>query len=232
MTARLVAFRQDAADPERLAGFWAGLLGRDQHTDAAGVLLPGDDTQVALRFSPSRAVATGRPDRVHLHLTSAHDDDQPRTVAAALRLGARHLDLGQQVEEGHIVLADPEGHPFCVIEAGNAFLAGCGLLGELAGDGTREVGVFWSAALGWPLVWDQEQETAVPRRAEGHLGGPPFRPATARDRLHFDLVPTGGSDQQGEVARLVSLGASRTGTGEDQAVLADPDGNRFRVLPG
>lgn len=57
-------------------------------------------------------------------------------MATALDLGASHLDVGQRPEEEHIVLADPEGSAFCVIEPGNAFLAGCGLLGEIAGDGT------------------------------------------------------------------------------------------------
>ena len=28
-------------------------------------------------------------------------------------------------------------------------------------DGSRAVGYFWSAALGWPLVWDQDGETAI-----------------------------------------------------------------------
>lgn len=57
-------------------------------------------------------------------------------------LGARHLDVGQRPEEGHVVLADPAGNDFCVIEPGNSFLGDCGFLGELACDGSRDVGVF------------------------------------------------------------------------------------------
>ncbi|MGH3368116.1 MAG: VOC family protein, partial [Nocardioidaceae bacterium] len=30
-------------------------------------------------------------------------------------LGARHIDIGQRPEEGHVVLADPEGNEFCVL---------------------------------------------------------------------------------------------------------------------
>ena len=59
------------------------------------------------------------------------------------------------------MLADPEGNEFCVIEPGNEFLADCGFFGALACDGSQEVGYFWSQALGWPLVWDQDQETAI-----------------------------------------------------------------------
>src|ERR1019366_8490936 len=37
-----------------------------------------------------------------------------------LGLDARHIDIGQRPEEGHVVLADPEGNEFCVIEPGTS----------------------------------------------------------------------------------------------------------------
>ena len=160
MFSRLLALTLDAHDPLRLAQFWSGVLGREIVVDARDAFVSGDDTQLGLRFVPSGAEKMG-PNRAHLHLTSASPADQQQTVATALELGARHIDVGQRPEEGHVVLADPEGNEFCVIEPGNAFLAGCGFLGELACDGTREVGIFWSEALGWPLVWDQDEETAI-----------------------------------------------------------------------
>ncbi|MGN9908739.1 VOC family protein [Phytohabitans sp. LJ34] len=231
MISRLLAVTFDAHDPARLAEFWAGMLGREVVEDAGGALLPGDDTQLGLRFVPSRGENAG-PNRMHLHLTSDTDADQQDKVAAALGLGGAHLDVGQLPEEGHVVLADPEGNEFCVIEAGNAFLAGCGLLGELACDGTRQVGLFWSEALGWPLVWDQDQETAIQSPHGGTKvawGGPPVAPKVGKNRQCFDLV-AGGDDQQAEVDRLVSLGATRLPAGPDGAVwLADPDGNEFSV---
>jgi len=53
-----------------------------------------------------------------------------------------------------------------------------------------------------------------------------------RNRQRFDLAPRDGN-QQGEVDRLVSLGASRLEVGENGAVtLADPDGNEFSVRAG
>jgi catechol 2,3-dioxygenase-like lactoylglutathione lyase family enzyme len=232
MISRLLTVTFDAHDLARLAQFWAGMLGRKVVEDAGGALLPGEDTQLSLRFVPSRAEKVGPNRRMHLHLTSASRDDQQRTVATALGLGASHLDVGQRPEEGHVVLADPEGNEFCVIEPGNSFLAGCGLLGELACDGTREVGLFWSEALGWPLVWDQDQETAIQSPHGGTKvawGGPPVAPKTVRNRQRFELTPAGG-DQQAEVDRLLSLGATRPEVSEDGAVLlADPDGNEFYV---
>jgi catechol 2,3-dioxygenase-like lactoylglutathione lyase family enzyme len=231
MLAPLLTVTCDAHDPGRLAQFWAGVLGREVVEDSAGVLLPAEKTQVGLRFVPSPADKVG-PNRMHVHLTSAGLADQQQTVATALGLGARHLDVGQRPAEEHVVLADPEGNEFCVIEPDNSFLAGCGFLGELACDGTREVGLFWSAALGWPLVWDQDQETAIQSPHGGTKvawGGPPVAAKQGRNRQRFDVAPADG-DQGAEVDRLVSLGATRLEVGEDGAVmLADPDGNEFRV---
>ncbi len=230
-----MALAVDAADPDGLAAFWASLLRREVVPGDHGRLLPGDDRQVGLRFVPSQAEGF-RPERVHLHLTSDSDTDQQATVEAALALGARHLDVGQLPEEEHVVLADPEGNSFCVIEAGNGFLAGCGPLGELAGDGSRAVGLFWSEALGWPLVWDRDEETAVQSRLGGTKvawGGPPLvrRPDGVRDQA-LEVAPSDG-DRDALVQRLLALGATRVGTAPGGVmVLADPDGGSVRVLPG
>ena len=58
----------DAPDPARLARFWAGMLGREVVQDAGGVLLPGDDVQVGLRFAPGRSQRQDLQRRLHLHL--------------------------------------------------------------------------------------------------------------------------------------------------------------------
>ena len=75
--------------------------------------------------------------------------------------------------------------------AGNSFLADCGFIGALSCDGSQEVGYFWSEALGWPLVWDQNEETAIRSRRGGPKitwGGPPVNPKTGKNRLHFDVA--------------------------------------------
>jgi hypothetical protein len=155
--------------------------------------------------------------------------------------------VGQTAEEGHVVLADPEGNELCVIEAGNAFLADTAFLGELACDGTRDVGLFWSRVLSWPLVWDHDEETAIQSPLGGTKiawGGPPVRPRSGRNVLHLHvspLAPEGHDDraqdaQDAEVERLLSLGAARLDAGHGDACgvpLADPDGNEFCLLgPG
>ncbi|MEV6344792.1 VOC family protein [Actinoplanes sp. NPDC051851] len=95
----------DARDPGRLADFWAGMLGRE---------IAGAGVPVGLRFVAERGPGAGPGRRLHPHLTSADLADQQQTVATALRLGGRHLDVGQRPEEGHVVLADPEGNEFVV----------------------------------------------------------------------------------------------------------------------
>ena len=178
MTAHLFAISFDASEPLRLAQFWAGLLGREIADDPHDgvLLLPADDNEYHLRFAPNQQPKVVQ-NRMHFDLTSSSLEDQRQTVARALELGARHADIGQGPEIDHVVLADPEGNEFDVIAPGNRFLAGCGFVGALACDGSQAVGYFWSAALGWPLVWDQDEETAIQSPHGGTKftwGGPPY----------------------------------------------------------
>ncbi|TCO51089.1 hypothetical protein EV646_10171 [Kribbella antiqua] len=233
MTSHLFALCFDANEPVRLARFWAGVLGWEMADDEIAIL-PNDDTGFRIRFAPTEEPKAG-PNQTHFDLTSNLEPQQV-IVERALGLGARHIDVGQLPEEGHVVLADPEGNEFCVIEAGNNFLADCGFIGALSSDGTQEVGYFWSKALDWPLVWDQDEETAIRSPHGGPKitwGGPPVSPKLGKNRLHFDLAPPAGGDQQAEVDRLISLGAKRIDIGQgdvDWVVMADPDGNEFCVL--
>ena len=216
----------DADEPMRVATFWARLLGRDVLDDGEGVLVPGDGTQVGLRFVAEASAKTGQ-NPVHLHLTSTSADNQQRTVDAALRLGGRRADVGQLPDESHIVLADVGGNEWCVIEPGNRYLAGCGLLGEVTCSGSRRVGLFWRDALEWPLVWDRDEETAIQSPGGGtkiSWGGETLDPSRPPARQRLELEST---DVAGEVDRLVALGATRRAERDDHVVLADPDGNEL-----
>ena len=157
-------------------------------------------------------------------------EDQRRTVETALRLGGRHLDVGQAPDDTHVVLADPGGNELCVIEPGNNYLAETGQLGEVTCDGTRAVGLFWRDVLDWPLVWDENEQTAV----QSPLGGTKIswdawarrevEPKKGRNRQRFDLVT---ADPATEAERLITLGAIRLSDLSDGVELADPDGNEF-----
>lgn len=226
-----------ARDPGALADFWGGLLDRpDRETDDDGrVTVRGSDPAgLALRFEPSTAArVVANP--MHLDLTSASLEDQQTRVERALALGGRHHDVGQTGEEGHVVLADPEGNELCVIEPGNGFLEGCGLVGAVAGDGSQACGYFWAAALGWPLVWDQDEETAIQSPAGGTKltwGGPPVGAAGPEDRVRYDLRLAPGADADTELDRLLALGATgaESRASVSRWVLADPDGHPLHLL--
>lgn len=226
VAARLHALTVLASDPSRLADFWGRLLGWDR----SGLdLLPDAAAPMRLTFEHAD-LPRGPLNQVHFHLTS-YTTSQQATVDRAVSLGATHLDVGQLPDEDHVVLADPEGNEFCIIEETNNWLTGTGLFGELAADGTRAVGVFWSAALDWPLVQDADGETANASPGGGMKiawGGPPLTERAGRNRMHFVLIAS--DDLDVEVERLVGLGARVVGRRGDGVEMADPDGNELHVL--
>ena len=97
---------------------------------------------------------------------------------------------------------------------------------------------FWSAALGWPIVYEGEDEVMMsPTDVRAEMAGRfPLLflrnddVKVVKNRWHFDLAPT---DQDAEVRRLEELGARRTDIGQGDVpwvVMADPEGNEFCVL--
>lgn len=237
MTVQLVSLSVGARDPEGLARFWSDLPGWPTTDDGHGgvALAPTDDTGLLLRFRSSDEPRTG-PNQMHLDLTSTAPDHQQETVARVLELGGRHLDIGQSPDEEHVVMADPEGNELCVIEAGNGFLADCGFVGAVSSDGSQALGYFWSRALGWPLVWDQDEETAIRSPHGGPKitwGGPPLTPRRGPRRTRLEAAPPPGATVEDAVEQLLALGAARADVPADHgaAGLLDPDGNEVTVLP-
>jgi catechol 2,3-dioxygenase-like lactoylglutathione lyase family enzyme len=57
---------------------------------------------------------------------------------------------------------------------------------------------------------------------------------SVKNRLHLDVRPPDGSDQETELRRLLDLGARRVDVGQGPdvtwVVLADPEGNEFCLL--
>jgi hypothetical protein len=95
------------------------------------------------------------------------------------------------------------------------------------------LGNWWATALRWVVVNDAADEFEIRAEVE-RLPGILFEPVVSekhgKNRLHFDLRP---DDQDAEVERLLSLGATRADIGQGEqswVVLADPEGNEFCVL--
>lgn len=98
---------------------------------------------------------------------------------------------------------------------------------------------WWAAALDWVVVGvdeDGDVWVAPGTDPEEFPGAIPFLfletpdEKTIKNRLHLDLVP---DDQDAEVARLQSLGATMVDIGQGDVswvVMADPEGNEFCVL--
>ena len=216
-TVRLAALVIATADPSELARFWARALGWDVRDAADGgvELVPTDATSFGLSFRPVEVEKLAQ-NRIHVDLTTTSIQDQDGTVAALTAIGGRPVDIGQTGEEDHVVLADPDGNEFCVIGPENRFLASCPRLGAVNCDGTRALGQFYSRALGWPLVWDQDEETAI--QAPDGTGpkvtwsGPPLLPKPAAERFHIHLAPTPGVTREAALDGLVASGATPAAT--------------------
>ena len=154
-----------------------------------------------------------------------------------VELGARRVDIGQGPDEPHVVLADPEGNELCVIEP-DQFLPRClraARVDHVRRHARSRVLLERRArmAVGLGSGRGDRDPCAGRHRSLHHLGWPPLMPKTGKNRLHLDIAPPGDGDQQAEVDRLVSLGATRVDIGQgdvDWVVMADPDGNEFCVL--
>ena len=93
------------------------------------------------------------------------------------------------------------------------------------------VAAFWAEALG-----SNVDEDSTPDRAwvePAGWGGPSIwfvrvpEYKTVKNRQHFDLRPM--ASHEGEVDRLISLGASVVRDDGELAVMVDPEGNEFCV---
>lgn len=93
------------------------------------------------------------------------------------------------------------------------------------------VGRFWSEAVGRPIVYDRDGDTAI-RAPDGRgpfvtFGPPTGAVKTGKNRLHLDIAPPADGDQAAEVERLIAFGAWRVDIGRGEVswvVMAGPEG--------
>lgn len=114
MAIRWEALTIDARDPLRLARWWAETLSWDV-VDwlPAGVEVRQPERECASLFFVAVPEGKERKNRLHLDL---YADDQDGTVAALVARGATRTDLGQSQDAAHIVMRDPEGNEFCLLD--------------------------------------------------------------------------------------------------------------------
>lgn len=107
----------DCVDPDRLATFWGTLLGRERSAEMDGdgwaTIGSGHDVQPRITF---QQVPEPRLGKVRLHL-DIRVDDIVEGVAEVERLGGAATDERHEYDEGVVVvMTDPEGHEFCLVE--------------------------------------------------------------------------------------------------------------------
>ena len=94
--------------------FWSEALNyklrRQADVDFA-ILIPKEGEGIQL--SLNAAVNSDRPRRHHMDLFTT---DQSREVERLLKLGATRVDWKYEPEADYVVLADPDGNTFCVVD--------------------------------------------------------------------------------------------------------------------
>ena len=118
MMNRLVGITIDCADPARLASFWSRMLNiaeTDQHAGDSGWATVGSrsDNQPRLTFQRVPEPKTGKT-RIHLDI-QVDDIDAGRQHVE--NLGGQWSGVRHDHDEGAVlVMHDPEGHEFCIVE--------------------------------------------------------------------------------------------------------------------
>lgn len=98
--------------PNEVARFWRELLGyRVAPNHSNSVKLVGDDGPTLLIQPSDHPMEQGV---IHLDL---RPEDQPACVQRALELGATLADIGQAGDKGWVVMADPGGNLFCILQS-------------------------------------------------------------------------------------------------------------------
>lgn len=237
----------DAQDPQRLGRFWEALLGCATLTDDAALAEDPElfETRLTVPDGPVLDLCFAKVDRpptpdprLHLEVFGGSASDQAAVVERALSLGARHLDIGQH-DVPWVVLADPEGNPFCVMEDRPEY-AVSGPLSSLpldSADVERDLR-FWSELSGWVPT-----DSAMPGALRHPSGRGPLlelcpetRPKVESDknRVHVDLRLEPGDDADEAFTRLRDLGGRELDHGWGELpwrVCLDPSGNEVCLLP-
>ena len=239
------------ADPRAVAEFWAAALGYENGPS-------GESWAAADPRGEGPELFFNRMEKSPTIELPIHVDvnvpDREAEVRRLLELGARLVgtkteEIGES-KETWTVLRDPEGNGFCV--QGPDPRMPHPYIGNVtfSSAAPRQLGAFWSQALGWPeqvppddflqMLWDAGLDRAEYEAYYAALNPDGTRPRFLFQRreksrpesypIHLDFT---ADDREAEVERLIGAGAAvvETRTRDKRAwtVLRDPEGNPFCV---
>jgi catechol 2,3-dioxygenase-like lactoylglutathione lyase family enzyme len=113
-------------DRPRAAEFWRQALGYELRTDGFGgwatvLVPPAGRTGAPIALQLSETPPPEHP-RIHLDLHVASVAEQEAEVERLVSLGAELVDWDSFPEDpDFVVLADPEGNRFCVVDLGHEY---------------------------------------------------------------------------------------------------------------
>jgi catechol 2,3-dioxygenase-like lactoylglutathione lyase family enzyme len=107
-------------DVQRAAAFWSAALGYKLRQDGFGgwanVLVPADGAGTAIALQLSQTQPQDYP-RLHFDLHVADAGEQRAEAARLESLGARRVDWDSYPDDpDFIVLEDPDGNRFCIVD--------------------------------------------------------------------------------------------------------------------
>jgi len=228
----------DSVEPQRLGRFWEAALGGERLTDEPD----GFETRLTVEGGPVLDLGFQRvpeppSEPLRLHLDLLGGVRQREEVDRLLGLGARHLDIGQG-DVPWVVLADPEGNPFCVMEERAAYVdTGPIAALPLAAADPDGDGEFWSWLTGWtdaPGVAPRTLRHPSLRGLLLELCPQSARKGTAKNRLHLDIRLETGDDPEEVVTGIAERGGRELHLDWGELPwrhVADPSGNEFCLLP-
>jgi predicted enzyme related to lactoylglutathione lyase len=199
-----------------------------------------DGSKLGLVLAPGASAKTGK-NRLHLDLNTWDYVGDRETLPSA---GARMLDIGQGELVPWTVFADPEGNEFCLLKPRDRY-DNSGAIAAIVVDcaDPEALAGFWSAAIGWGVVESEAGFASL--RVPGGVGIPargPFlefcrveQPSRDFGRMSLGLESFWAHQHEADVAALVARGARvlRQTTRESGevscSIMADPEGNEFRV---
>jgi hypothetical protein len=118
MTSRIAQWTIDAVNVDEAARFWAGVLDMeiDAGSDGSARLYPRNGGGLAQTVWIQRVeTPKSEKNRAHPDLVPDHGSAELE-VDRLIALGARLADVGQSGKEPFVVLIDPAGNEFCVLD--------------------------------------------------------------------------------------------------------------------